>query len=66
VQCSLPVNAIDSPINTRKKNTAVDSKEVGADRAKYTLLYRYQNAGQNHDVKIGNRSLEIVLQFKYL
>jgi hypothetical protein len=30
------------------------------------LLSRHQNAGQNHDIKIGNRSSEIVAQFTYL
>jgi hypothetical protein len=29
-------------------------------------LSRYQNAGQNHDIKIGNRWFENVAQFKYL
>jgi hypothetical protein len=35
------------------------SKEVGlevnTDKTKYMLLSRHQNAGQNHDIKIGNR-----------
>jgi hypothetical protein len=30
------------------------------------LLSRHQNAGQNHDMKIANRSFENVAQFKYL
>jgi hypothetical protein len=30
------------------------------------LLSRHQNAGQNWDIKIANRSFENVLQFKYL
>jgi hypothetical protein len=30
------------------------------------LLSRYQNAGQNRDIKITNRSFENVAQFKYL
>jgi hypothetical protein len=30
------------------------------------LLSRHQNAGQNRDVKIANRSFENVSQFKYL
>jgi hypothetical protein len=29
-------------------------------------LYRHQNAGRNHDIKIGNRWLENVAQFRYL
>jgi hypothetical protein len=30
------------------------------------LLSRHQNAGQNHDIKIGNRCFENVEQFRYL
>jgi hypothetical protein len=30
------------------------------------LLSRHQNAGQNHDIKIANRSFENVAQFRYL
>jgi hypothetical protein len=30
------------------------------------LLSRHQNAGQNHDIKIANRSFENLAQFKYL
>jgi hypothetical protein len=30
------------------------------------LVTRDQNAGQNWDIKIGNRSFENVSQFKYL
>jgi hypothetical protein len=29
------------------------------------LLSRHQNAGKNHDIKIGNRCFENVSQFKY-
>jgi hypothetical protein len=30
------------------------------------LLSRHQNAGQNHDIKIGNRRFENVTQLRYL
>jgi hypothetical protein len=30
------------------------------------LLSRHQNAGQNHDIKIGNKCFENVSQFRYL
>jgi hypothetical protein len=33
---------------------------------KYMLLAHHHNAGQNHDIKIGNRSFENLSQFKYL
>jgi hypothetical protein len=56
-----------------KKNeeTVIDaSKEVGlevnAENTKCMLLSRHQNAGQNHNIKIANRSFENVGQFRYL
>jgi hypothetical protein len=30
------------------------------------LLSRYQNAGQNHDIKTSNRCFEYVAEFRYL
>jgi hypothetical protein len=51
------VNLLGDNIDTTKKNieTLIDaSKEVGlevnAEKTKYTLLSRRQNAGQNHDI----------------
>jgi hypothetical protein len=32
----------------------------------YILLSLHQNTGQNHDIKISNRSFESVAQFRYL
>jgi hypothetical protein len=58
---------------TIKKNTKTligASKEVGlevtAEKTEYMLLSHHQNAGQNHSIKIGDRSFENVAQFKYL
>ena len=55
-----------------KKNTealVVASKdtdqEVIAEKTKYMFLSRYQNAGQNHNIKIYNKSFESVEQFRY-
>jgi hypothetical protein len=48
------------------------SKEVGllvyvnAEKTEYMLMLRHQNAGQNHDIMITNRSFENVAQFKIL
>jgi hypothetical protein len=57
---------------TTKKNTEtlIDaSKEVGLEiyieKTKYMLLSHHQNAGQNWDLKIANRSFDNVSQFKY-
>jgi hypothetical protein len=65
--------ADDDNIRTIKKNTQTltdASTEVGlevnTEKTKYMLLSRHQNAGQNHDIKIGNRCSENVAQFRYL
>jgi ribosomal protein S2 len=67
------VHLLGNNTNTTEKNTENlidDSKEVGlevnAEKTKYMLLSRHQNAGQNHDIKIANRSFEYVVQFRYL
>jgi hypothetical protein len=56
-----------------KKNTEaliVASKEIGlevnAEKTKCIVMSRDQNAGQNHNIKIDNKDLERVEQFKYL
>jgi hypothetical protein len=71
--CVDDVNLLDDKINTMKKNTqtSIDaSKEVGlevnAEKTKYMLLSRQQNAEQNQDIKIGNRWFENVAHFRYL
>jgi hypothetical protein len=55
-----------------KKNakTLTDaSKEVGlevnAEKTKYIWMYRYQIAGQNHDINTANRSFENMALFRY-
>jgi hypothetical protein len=58
---------------TFTKNTEVlliASKEIGlevnAEKTKYMVMSRDQNAGQNGYIQIGNKSFETVEQFKYL
>jgi hypothetical protein len=67
------VNLLGGNIDTVKKNTEalIDaSKKVGVEanteKTMYMLLSRHQNAGQNHDIKIANRTFENVAQFRYL
>jgi hypothetical protein len=37
--------------------------EVNTGKTKYMLLSHQQNAGQNHNIKVGNRCFENVVQF---
>jgi hypothetical protein len=67
------VNLLGDNIGTINKNTQTlndASKEVGVEvnveKTKYMLASRDQNAGQNREIKIGNRSFENVSEFKYL
>jgi hypothetical protein len=66
------VNLLADNIDIIKKNTDTligTNKKVGlkinVDKTKYKLLSHNQNVGQNHDIKIVNRSFENVSQFKY-
>jgi hypothetical protein len=65
-------NLLGGNIDTLKNKTDIlidASNEVGLEinleKTKYMLLSRYQNAGQNWDIKIANRAFEDVSQFKY-
>jgi len=40
--------------------------EVNADKTKYTVMSRDQNAGQSHSMKTDNSSFEKVEEFRYL
>jgi hypothetical protein len=68
------VNLLGDIIDTVKENTKslieVSTEvrlEVHAEKTKYTsiLLSHHQEAWQNHDIKIANRSLESMTQLKY-
>jgi hypothetical protein len=67
------VNILGRRIHAIKKNTealVVASKEIGlqvnAEKTKYMVISRNQNAGQNHNIKVDNKSFERVEQFKCL
>jgi hypothetical protein len=67
------VNKLGGSVHAIKKNTealVVASKEIGlevnAEKTKYTVMSRNQNAGQNHNMTIDNKSFEGVKQFNYL
>jgi hypothetical protein len=62
-----------SNVVTIKKNTEIlinaskeVSLEINVEKTKYMLLSRYQNVGQNRDIKLANRSFENVSPFRYL
>jgi sorting nexin-29 len=67
------VNILGGSIHAIKRNTeslVVASKEIGpevnAEKTKYMVMSRKHDAGQNHNIKLGNKSFERVEQFKYL
>jgi hypothetical protein len=67
------VNILGGNVLTIKKNAyalIVDSKETGlevnADKTKYMVMSRGQNAGRSHSIKTDNSSFERVKEFNYL
>jgi len=67
------VNKLGGSVHTSEKNTealVVASKETGlevnADKNKYMIMSREQNAERSHSIKIDNSSFERVEKFKYL
>jgi len=66
-------NMLGGSVHTLKENAEdliMVSKEIGlevnADKTKHMVMSQDQNAGQNHNIKIDNRSFETVEEFKYL
>jgi hypothetical protein len=67
------VNLLGDYMETIQKNTEtlIDASkevalEINIEKTKYILLSHHQNAAQNWDMKIANRSFDNVSQFKYL
>jgi len=67
------VNILGGSIHTLKENveglvafTRETELEVSADKTKYMVMSRDQNAGRIHSVRIDNSTFERVEEFKYL
>jgi hypothetical protein len=67
------INMLGGSIHTVKENaealvvaTSETGLEVSADKTKYMVMSRDQNAGRIHSVRIDNSTLESVEEFKYL
>ena len=67
------VDMLGGSVHTVKQNAealVVSSKETGlevnADKTKYMVMSRDQNAGRSHNLKIENSSFGRVEEFKYL
>jgi hypothetical protein len=59
-------DTIKKSTQTLLDTSKVVGLEVSAEKTKYVLLSRHQNAGQNHEIKTANRCFENVVQFRYL
>ena len=67
------VNILGGSVHTVKENAealVVATKEIGlegnADKTKYMVMSRDQNAGRSHSIKSDNKSFERMEQFRYL
>jgi len=67
------VNILGGSTNTLKENagalvavTRETGLKVRADKTKYMVMFRDQNAGRIHSVRIDNSTFERVEEFKYL
>ena len=67
------VNILGGSIHSLKENeetlvaaTREIGLEVSADKTKYMVMSRDQNAGRNHSVRIENSTFKRVEEFKYL
>ena len=67
------VNILGGRVRTVKRNTEAlvfarneTGLEVNADKTKYMVMSRDQNAGRSHSIKSGDSSFERTEEFKYL
>jgi hypothetical protein len=66
------INILSGSIHTvgKTEGLLIASKEIGlevnAEKTKYMIMSQDQNAGQNSNIQVGNKSFDTVEQFKYL
>ena len=59
-------NVFEFTISKKKAATREIGLEVSADKTKYMVMSRDQNAGRIHSVRMNNSTFERVEEFKYL
>jgi hypothetical protein len=52
--------------NLKNFNLKYVGLEANTEKTKYELIFRHQNAGQNHNINIASKLLKNVAHFKYL
>jgi hypothetical protein len=64
--CADDVNLLGRNVNSTKRNTGEvlraskeDHTEADAEKTKHVFIPHYETAGQNNNIKIGNKSLKI-------